>query len=168
LPAGEVSQIRLILGDNNSVVIAGVSYPLTTPSAQESGLKLNIHATLVAGIVYRLWIDFDAGRSIVSAGNSGKFLLKPVIRCFSSAIGGSLKGFVLPNEAQPEVLAIQGTDTLTALPNLNGYYFFGGINPGTYDLEFHAVNSLYKDTSFTVSVTNGVVTDAGTVVLSNQ
>lgn len=32
-----VNQIRLILGPNNTVVINGVSYPLSTPSAEQSG-----------------------------------------------------------------------------------------------------------------------------------
>src|SRR5688500_5284131 len=34
LPAGRVSQIRLLLGENNSVKIDGQELPLTTPSAQ--------------------------------------------------------------------------------------------------------------------------------------
>ena len=48
LPAGTLSQMRLVLGDNNSVVIDSQSYPLKTPSAQQSGLKFNIHSTLRA------------------------------------------------------------------------------------------------------------------------
>src|SRR5688500_5629775 len=35
IPSGIVSQIRLILGNNNSVKINGQLYPLDTPSAQE-------------------------------------------------------------------------------------------------------------------------------------
>src|SRR5882757_8875589 len=52
LPAGRISQMRLVLGDNNSIVVDGQSYPLKTPSAQQSGLKFNIHSMLTAGIVY--------------------------------------------------------------------------------------------------------------------
>jgi hypothetical protein len=165
LPAGTLSQLRLILGDNNSVVVNGQSYPLKTPSAQESGLKFNIHATLTSDIVYRLWIDFDAGRSIVTTGN-GKYLLKPVIRTFTAAIGGSIKGYVLPAAAKPEVWAIQGIDTLLALPDsVTGYYFFGGVNAGSWSLLFHAQDTTYADTAATVTVSTGVVTDADTVLL---
>jgi len=39
IPSGYLGQIRLILGDNNTVVKDGVTYPLNTPSAQQSGLK---------------------------------------------------------------------------------------------------------------------------------
>src|SRR5689334_10345446 len=45
-PAGSISQIRLILGENNSIVVDGKEKPLSTPSAQQSGLKLNVHTTL--------------------------------------------------------------------------------------------------------------------------
>jgi len=164
-PAGKLSQMRLVLGDRNTVVIDGQSYELKTPSAQQSGLKFNIHATLTGGIVYRLWIDFDAGRSIVTTGNGG-FILKPVIRTYTEAIGGSIKGYVLPAGARVQVWAAQGADTLLALPDTaTGYYFFGGVNEGSWNLLFHAQDSTYKDTAFTVTVTTGAVTNGGTVTL---
>lgn len=168
LPAGELSQMRLVLGSNNTVVVNGQSYPLTTPSAQQSGLKFNIHSTLTAGIVYRLWIDFIANRSIVATG-SGKYLLKPVIRTYSEAVGGSIKGYALPYAAKPQVWASMGTDSLLALPDsATGYYFFGGVNPGTWNLRFHAQDSTYKDTAFAVTVSTGAVTNAGTVTLHKK
>jgi hypothetical protein len=165
LPAGTLSQMRLVLGANNSVVIDSQSYPLKTPSAQQSGLKFNIHSTLTAGIVYRLWIDFDANRSIVSTG-SGAYILKPVIRTYSEAIGGSIKGYALPSAAQPQVRATMGVDTLLALPDSTGYYFFGGVAAGTWNLLLHAQDSTYRDTSFSVMVSTGVVTNAGAVTLA--
>lgn len=165
-PAGTIQQIRLVLGDSNWVVLNGQSFPLKTPSAQQSGLKLNIDATLTPQIVYRLWLDFDANRSIVDAGNSGKFILKPVIRAFAAAVGGSIKGIVLPPAAKPEVFAVQGTDTLLALPDTTtGYYFLGGVAAGSWGLRIHALDTLYRDTAFTVQVATGAVTDAGTVTL---
>jgi hypothetical protein len=168
LPAGTLSQMRLILGNSNSVVVNGQSYPLKTPSAQESGLKFNIHATLTPGIEYRLWIDFDAGHSIVATG-SGKYILKPVIRTYSAAIGGSIEGYVLPGAAQPEVFAIQGTDTLLALPDsTNGYYFFGGVAAGSWNLSFHAQDTLYVDTAVSVTVSTGAVTDVDSVILRQR
>ena len=168
LPAGTLSQMRLTLGSNNSVVINGQSYPLKTPSGQQSGLKFNIHATLTSDIVYRLWIDFDAGSSIVTTGNGG-YILKPVIRTYSEAIGGSIKGNVLPAIAKPSVWAIQGTDTLLALPDTaTGYYFFGGVNAGSWNLVFRASDTTYRDSSITVSVSTGVVTNAGSVTLQKK
>ena len=43
IPAGRLSQIRLLLGENNSVMKKNQIYELKTPSAQQSGLKLNVH-----------------------------------------------------------------------------------------------------------------------------
>src|SRR5258708_11912380 len=78
LPAGTLSQMRMVLGSNNAVVINGQSYPLKTPSAQQSGLKFNIHSTLTAGILYPPLIDFHANRAIVLTGFR-TYILKPVI-----------------------------------------------------------------------------------------
>lgn len=78
LPSGSINQLRLILGTNNAVVIDSIAYPLKTPSAQQSGLKLNINAFLESNKSYDVLIDFDAEKSIVLEGN-GTFLLKPKI-----------------------------------------------------------------------------------------
>ena len=63
---------------------------LTTPSAQHSGLKLNVHAELTEGITYKILLDFDAARSIVKTG-SGAYNLKPVIRTITEATSGLSK-----------------------------------------------------------------------------
>jgi len=73
-----VSQIRLILGNNNTVVEAGDSYDLDTPSAQTSGLKMQVHAPLQPNLKYKIVLSFDPDKSIVKTGN-GKYKLTPVI-----------------------------------------------------------------------------------------
>lgn len=73
-----ISQIRLILGDNNTIIDDGVTYDLETPSAQTSGLKLQVHAELEPDKSYKLLLNFDADNSINKTGN-GKYKLKPVI-----------------------------------------------------------------------------------------
>lgn len=79
LPAGHIDQFRLILGANNTVMVDSLIFPLQTPSAQQSGLKINVNADFAPNETYELLIDFDAGASIVEQGNGG-FLLKPVIK----------------------------------------------------------------------------------------
>jgi len=78
LAAGKVSQIRLILGSQNTVVVSGTSFPLLLSSQDESGLKLNVHQDIVANQAYTLKLDFDANQSIVLEGNSN-YRLKPVL-----------------------------------------------------------------------------------------
>jgi hypothetical protein len=169
LAAGKVSQIRLVLGDDNYLILKdSTKVPLTTPSAQESGLKLNIDADLKAGIPYALVLDFDASRSIVEAGHSGKYLLKPVIRTFAKAAGGSIEGVVLPDSAHPHVLAIMNTDTMGANPDDEGNYKFWGVPAGSYSLVFQAdtTTGFQSQTLDHVTVSTGEVTKADTVVLT--
>jgi hypothetical protein len=168
VPAGTLSQIRLVLGDKSYLVLNdGTEVPLTTPSAQQSGLKLNLHADLQQGIPYSLVLDFDAARSIVKAGNSGKYLLKPVIRTFAKEAGGAMEGVVLPDSAHAHVIAVTDNDTLGAVPDDKGYFKFCGVNDGTYRLLFLAdtTTGYQNDTLDNISVKTGQVTKVDTVWL---
>lgn len=165
VPAGTVSQIRLILGANNSVVVGGQAYPLNTPSAQQSGLKLNLHETLSPGGSYTFWLDFDAGKSIHQTGN-GKYMLKPVIRAYTALTNGRISGTVLPPAALTTVYAINAADTFAAIPASNGYFLISGLPSGSYQVYFDAGVVSYKDISLNnVSVSYGVTTDLGTTIL---
>ncbi|AEA43556.1 DUF4382 domain-containing protein [Fluviicola taffensis] len=82
LPAGHINQLRLILGDENTVMVDSLYYPLATPSAQQSGLKINLNTDFAPNSEYELVLDFDAEKSIVTQGN-GSYSLKPVIKVLS-------------------------------------------------------------------------------------
>jgi len=163
LPAGRIEQIRLILGNNNSVVLAGTSYPLSTPSAQESGLKLNFNTTLDANVAYTLWLDFDAGKSIVQTGN-GSYKLKPVIRAYSATTNGQIAGYVMPLAAFSTVYAIQGTDTSVAIPSgIDGRFVIGGLASGSYQLMVVPSFAPYVTYMSNVNVSYATVTNVGTI-----
>ena len=78
IPSGNVSQVRLILGTQNSVKVNNVVHPLSLSSQDESGLKLNVHQTLQGNQTYTLVLDFDAAQSVIDNGNN-TYKLKPVI-----------------------------------------------------------------------------------------
>ena len=167
LPAGRVSQLRLILGTNNSIVVNGSNFPLPleTPSAQQSGLKFNIHADLVEGVVYRLWIDFDAARSVVVNGNND-YILKPVLRTFNEATSGAIKGNVQPAAADAVLYAIMGSDSLSALPDATtGNYLIRGVPPGTWNVSADANNGYQDQVINNVAVTLGQVKVVDTIKL---
>jgi len=170
LPAGKVSQMRLILGENNQVKVDGVYHDLKTPSGQHSGIKLNIHDDLEEGITYDLWIDFDACKSIVKAGHSGIYILKPVIRTFTRETGGAIKGVVKPEASRPFIFAISETnDTVsTRADSLTGGFMLKGLPAGEYDVEFEPVEGFEDEEIDDVVVTLGVVTDLGTVVIEEE
>lgn len=158
IPAGRIQQIRLVLGNNNSIVVYGVETHLETPSSQQSGLKLNIHQDVEAGLVYKMILDFDASRSIVSTG-SGKFNLKPVIRTSLESVGGSLRGIVVPADALTNVRAIQGTDTIAGtFTGSTGGYWIGGLATGTYSLHFLPADPYADTLRSNINVTDGNVT----------
>jgi hypothetical protein len=168
IPASRIEQIRLVLGPNNYVVVNGQQIPLETPSAQQSGLKLNIHQDVSAGVLYQLMMDFDVAHSIVQTGNN-HYILKPTIRTSLIAAGGSIKGVVNPFNFQTGVAVFRGpNDTVTTTFNsaLNGGYLVRGLAPGTYSLYFKPTNNTYRDSVVTgISVTNGNVTAVDTLRL---
>jgi hypothetical protein len=167
LPPGHISQIRLILGDNNSLKVDGQTeaLPLSTPSGQQSGLKLNVNADLVEGITYKMLLDFDAARSVVKAGASGKYNLKPVIRAIAEAQSGAVKGVVFPLASSPAVYAIAGADTVgTAFADqLTGRFLIKGLAAGTYKITFQPATGFAVAVKENVEVTVGNVTDLGII-----
>ena len=165
LPAGKIEQIRLKLGDDNTVLIDGNIKDLTTPSGQQSGVKLNVHAELLEGITYKLWLDFDAARSVVETGN-GKLNLKPVIRTYTEAQDGAIKGVVTPVESLPAVFAINGSDTVASTyADEAGKFLLQGVPEGTYLVSFDPKDGFDAFQKADVSVSTGVVTDLGTITL---
>lgn len=156
IATGRIEQIRLILGSNNYVIVDGQRYDLTTPSAQQSGLKIKLNQDVNEGILYKLLLDFDVAKSVHKTGN-GKYMLKPVIRAMMQAVGGSIKGYVLPASVQTSVLAIQGTDTVASTYTLNGGYILKGLTAGTYTLRF------LPDSPYIPQTRNGVVVGTNAV-----
>lgn len=160
--AGRINQIRLILGDSNSVVIDGNEYPLQTPSVQQSGLKLNVHEDLVAGVAYEWTLDFDAARSIVVTGNNS-YILKPVIRVITESASGSIAGKFEPITARGNAYAISGNDTVGAIADSNGNFLIKNLDAGTYDVWMLPASS-YADTTITsIDVLTGQRTNLGTI-----
>lgn len=170
LPEGNISQLRLVLGPNNSVVFNGITSNMQTPSAQQSGLKLQINSTFIAGVNYTLWLDFDASKSIVHTGNNN-YILKPVIRVFNQATSGAISGIVLPANTKSSIYAINSlndTITSTQIDTLSGAFLLRGVPAGTYAVNFHVNAGADQDsTKSNVVVVNGANTNLGTIQLHN-
>lgn len=163
IPAGTLHQIRLILGDDNQIKVDGEYHDIQTPSAQQSGLKLNVQAPIVAGITYEIWLDFDAGRSIVEKGNGG-YLLKPVIRAYTEELSGAISGVIEPVEAEPYIMAIMNDDTIATYADTeSGEYLLSGLEAGRYDVEFEPVDGYNPQIVNDVDVVNGEVTTMDTI-----
>jgi hypothetical protein len=166
VPAGEISQIRLILGEDNYLMQGGNRLDLKTPSAQQSGLKLKVDKPLNEGIAYDLVIDFDASRSIVKAGNSGQYILKPVLRVIAEE-SATIEGTVLPLAAGPVVVsAFIEEDSVGTFADENGKFVIRGLKAGDYTLIF-TPNEDYQEKTLEDPVTTqlGQVINIGPVEL---
>ncbi|MES2761766.1 MAG: DUF4382 domain-containing protein [Bacteroidota bacterium] len=159
-----VQEIRLILGNNNTVVKNGITYPLSTPSAQQSGLKIKVNQTLQPGIPYYVLLDFDANASIVDQGN-GSFSLKPVIRAIEVATSGSISGQVNPSGVAASIVATSGTNSYSTMANVSGYFMLPGVPPGIYDVTVTPSIPYNPVTIHNIAVSIGGNANIGTVNL---
>jgi len=171
LPAGHYTQMRLLLAANggagapaNSVVpTGGAEVALTTPSAQQSGLKLNVDITVGASQIADVVLDFDACKSVVRRGNSGQYNLTPVIAVIPRVIDvGRIEGFVdLSIAAATSVSAQTGgapVKTTPADPTTGKFVLFP-VPVGTYTVV------LVNPTRATAAVTGVPVVTAAASVL---
>lgn len=174
LPAGNYKQARLVLAENvndgapfeNAVVLKSdptTEIALTTPSAQQSGLKVNIDIDVGAGEIADLRIDFDANKSVVERGNSGQYNLKPVLRAvpvLASGISGSVDSATV---GETTLISLQqnGQVVSSTMPSDTGTFRLTPVAPATdYDL---VITSTGKSTVVLtdVPVVEGEVTNLG-------
>jgi len=147
LPAGTYTQMRLVLSANtaanpmaNAVTpTGGVETALTTPSGQQSGLKMNVSLAVPAGQVADFAIDFDACKSFVKAGASGKYMLKPVLAVIPilSPAGQRIVGFIdasLANAGTTVSAQLAGAPVRSTPPDSTGRFVLYPVPAGTYDL----------------------------------
>jgi hypothetical protein len=118
LPTGHYTQMRLILDSkpDTSLNILSRAHPyanyfidnsstpqeieLKVPSGFQTGIKIVKGFDINANQTTELVLDFDAARSIVKAGASGKWLLKPTIKVLNTLEYSIIQG----NAGQPGVL----------------------------------------------------------------
>lgn len=146
LPVGKYTQLRLVLADNagatplaNSVVLSSdkSELALKTPSGQQSGLKTNINIDIAANQMADFVLDFDACKSIVLAGSSGQYLLKPVVSVIPRLISG-VTGFVdlaLANgNTSVSLQTADGSVIKATTPDSTGMFLLQPAAPGNYSL----------------------------------
>ena len=140
---------------------------METPSAQQSGLKFNIHATLEPGVTYEMFIDFDAARSVVEKGN-GAYSLKPTLKVFTEATSGSIVGVVDPAEAKPYIQAVSASGDIvvgTYADETSGEFIIRGLDEGSYKVIFEPVEGFQEVEKENIEVSTGVATNLETVHL---
>lgn len=152
LPAGTYSQLRLVLASNsgsaplaNSVLPTGGSETaLDTPSGQSSGVKLQVQMTVEPGQIADYVIDFDACKSVVPRGGSGRFNLKPVLAVLPRVTSGLAVVGQLGNVGDSSATAVSlqqaGVVVRSTVPTAQGGFVLSPVPAGSYDLVVSAAN----------------------------
>ena len=165
---GTMERIRITIGDQNSLVKDGVTYPLKSIAGQSKIIVRVRHNEwdALSEDNLQLWLDFDVQRSIIKAWN-GKFILKPYINVFTILKMGSISGRVSPSEAFPVISIYNNSnDTMYALPWRSGEYKVRGLKVGDAWNVFVNASNGYQDTTITnVKVERGKDTNVGNIKL---
>jgi hypothetical protein len=178
LPAGQYTQVRLVLRPNgggapaNAVVpsASGAEIPLDTPSAAQSGLKLIHPFTVQPNTLADLVLDFDACRSVVRRGNSGRYNLKPVIAVIPRTTT-AIVGVVDPLLAGVTVAAQKGGVVVrSTTPNAVGDFVLSGLDvaQSPFDVVFTAngrASAVIAAVPVASSATTRVSTTAAPIML---
>ena len=174
LPAGLYTQMRLIIGTDpdkgtnicgdshlsaNYIILKddekGTQIPLKVPSGTQTGIKLVKSFWVGKNQLTELILDFDAAKSVIRAGNSGQYLLKPTIKVLGTEVlSYFIEGTVLDDQDNPlegasvsaqksypfakdpkDAVVVEATSTTDA----NGYFQLL-VQPGIYNI------IAYKDT----------------------
>lgn len=120
LDSGHYTQMRLIIGEDHDQSLNifdqshpyanyiidqdGIAQELKVPSGSQTGLKVVNGFDINANQTTELILDFDALRSVVKAGSSGKYLLKPTVKVLSTADYAVVYGTVTAAQTDPLVL----------------------------------------------------------------
>jgi hypothetical protein len=171
LPNARLKKIRLTLGTQNTAENNGQVFPLNIDdSDREIVADLEVNNFEISNGQVFFWIDFDAGNSIQvdnsGSGNNNGYRLRAHIKIFSQSHTGRIEGKVLPLAADPIVMAINGTDTATAIPDASdGEFKIVGLTPGTYKLFVDGSNNYQDSTLNNILVKSGEDTHVPTIFL---
>jgi hypothetical protein len=201
LPEGDYNQLRLHLSDteeDNELNILSELHPsanyaisednsvheLKIPSGFQSGVKLVKGFSINENSTTEIILDFDASKSVVEAGNSGKWILKPTIKV------GELKEYSIINGRvtnNPDDVGIAGAYVSAQIFDSSaqddkdkvviqagtitddGGYYSIFVKPGTYNLvayidgkefEFVKVETIAGETLENTDITDFQLVDA--------
>jgi hypothetical protein len=165
LPVGDYTQVRLIIGETpedtnlpyaNYVVDKSTPaniFELKIPSGTNTGFKIVENFTIADKQTLELVLDFDASRSVIQAGSSGQWLLKPTVKIENLKDASIVKGRVTDgtNGISKAIVSAQKYDATkpddkdkvsvetSTLTDADGNYALF-LKPGTYNIVATAEN----------------------------
>lgn len=167
LSQGNVTQIMLVTGENNTIVADGVPYALEIPNIADRGFIINVNAMLHPGNNQPVLIDIDVNHAEQSPAD-GSFTLNPVFNLASDLATGIITGSVFPAEAMPVVVVYNETEKRLGIPDANGFFMIKGIKQGNYTIFYYPRAKGYSEVTLKdVSVTRNKTTELEPVYLGS-
>ena len=76
MPVGTISEIKLMVGTQNTITIGNLTFTISIDLADEDDLVLQVHETVGASGTFVLVVDLDAANSVLDDGDGQHFHLK--------------------------------------------------------------------------------------------
>jgi len=178
LKTGDYTQMRLLLATQPDLGINILSqehpyanyvitssndvHELKVPSGFQTGIKIVKGFTINRNTTTELIVDFDATRSVVKAGNSGKWLLKPTIKIVSDDEESAIVQGKVTDQTTPVAANLSGAMVslqynsgtqieieASSLTNGEGYYKLFA-SPGDYNLVAYKQGYQYECTAISL------------------
>jgi hypothetical protein len=171
VPAGKVNWVRLVLADEaGEIVLSTGTFPLTVPSGNQTGLKLNRGFMVPEDDETKIYIDFDVRKSIVENPHPvmPRYKLKPTLRLVqgnygaivgevdaalmdSTCLGGSIYIFSGAGTTPDDIDRDEGDPVTSTLVKSDGMsntgfsYHADFLIPGDYTLAFVCADGVSQD-----------------------
>lgn len=160
--AGVYSKLRITFASQASIVLVGGGSSISlnwTGGTQQVEIVINEEVSGSSGA--NVLVDFNVAESVTEVG--GIFNLNPVISVISDENTG-VKGKV--EGASSVMVKLQnGSRSYSTYVNAQGNFLLRGMEPGTYTAYFMASGALTAHEEDNVTVTQGQITNMGTVNL---
>lgn len=159
LQAGNITKLRLQLGETNYVIIKGKQYPLVFANEAAQNPEIEVRIPLEVAVSHDIFMDLEVFKSITLLKNPDSvFVFDPQLRAFDSSTTGQITGSIRPSGEGAVIYAIKATDTVavSGVEKSSGKFTVRGL------LGLHTLSIVPFNAKYLPEIRNGVEVKART------